>query len=235
MDKMCHAATDERSSRFGIDTAQRYEGFYTSVGFHPENTDQVPENYMEILEELYQQAAACHKLAAIGEIGLDYHYEGYDKPRQIKLFSDQVRFAVTHSLPVIVHCRDATEDCLTVLKEYRPEGVMHCFSGSAETAREVLRLGMYIGFTGALAFKNAKKAVKACETVPLDRLLLETDCPYMAPPPYRGQRSDSSMIAETAQVMARIKGVSLQEIIDITNKNACTLYGINKDTEEGEQ
>lgn len=228
VDKMVHAATDERSSLFGIETAKRYENFYTSVGFHPENVGRLPEDWRRVLEELYEKAAREYKLCAVGEIGLDYHYEGYDKEKQKEVFAEQVKFAVCRSLPVIVHCRDATEDCMNILRQYRPEGVMHCFSGSAETAAEVVSLGMYIGFTGALAFKNSKKARRACEAVPLERLLLETDCPYMAPPPYRGQRSDSSMIKETAAVMAEIKGVSVQEIIEITNTNASTLFGIKE-------
>ena len=231
VDKMLHAATDEKSSLFGIETAQRYENYYTSIGFHPENVDDVPENYMEVLGQLYIKAASIHKLSAVGEIGLDYHYEGYNKEKQIKLFKDQVRFAVCKSLPVIVHCRDAVEDCMKILSEFRPDGVMHCFSGSAETAKEVVELGMYIGFTGALAFKNNKKSRRSCEVVPLDRLLLETDCPYMAPPPYRGERSESSMIIETAKVMAEIKGVSVEEVLRITNENACRLFGINRDEE----
>lgn len=231
VDKMVHAAIDEKSSLFGIETAARYENFYTSIGFHPECADETPDNFIEILEGLYVKAAEIHKLVAVGEIGLDYHYEGYNKDKQLLMFENQVRFAVTRSLPIIVHCRDATEDCLAVLKKYRPEGVMHCFSGSAETALEVVELGMYIGFTGALAFKNAKKPRRACDAVPIDRLLLETDCPYMAPPPYRGQRSESSMIRETAAVMAEIKGRTLQEMINITNNNACTLFGIKNDEE----
>lgn len=227
VDKMIHAATDERSAVFGIETASKYEGFYTSIGFHPECIDDLPDNYMQILEDLYIRACGTHKLVAVGEIGLDYHYEGYDKQTQLKLFRDQVEFALKKSLPVIVHCREATEDCLNILKEYRPEGVIHCFSGSAETAEEVIKLGMYIGFTGALAFKNAKKARKALAVCPLDRILLETDCPYMAPPPHRGERCDSSMIEFTAKVMAEEKGTDTQQIIDITNKNACCLFGIN--------
>ena len=226
VDIMLHAAVDEASALFGIDTAEKYENFYTSIGFHPENADDVPDNFMDILRGLYQKAAAGGKLRAVGEIGLDHHYEGYNGEKQLVMFRDQVKFAVEKSLPVIVHCRDATEECLNVLNEFRPAGVMHCFSGSAETAAEVLGLGMYIGFTGALAFKNNKKARRACEAVPLDRLLLETDCPYMAPPPYRGERSDSSMIAETAKVMAEIKGVSQEEVLRATNDNACCLFGI---------
>ena len=119
--------------------------------------DILPENYMQVLDELYLKACSTHKLVAIGEIGLDYHYEGYDKERQIKLFDKQVEYAVKKSLPVIVHCREATQDCLDVLNKYAPSGVVHCFSGSAETAEIVLGLGMYIGFTGALAFKMLKK------------------------------------------------------------------------------
>lgn len=226
VDKMVHAATDERSAVFGIETALKYENFYTSIGFHPECMGALPENYLDVLEELYIRSSGSHKLVAIGEIGLDYHYEGYDKQSQISLFRNQIEFALKRSLPLIVHCRDATEDCLNILKEYRPEGVMHCFSGSAETAVELLDIGMYIGFTGALAFKNAKKAKKALAVCPTDRLLIETDCPYMAPPPHRGERCDSSMIEFTAQVMAQEKGLETQQIIDITNKNACCLFGI---------
>nr|WP_288162772.1 TatD family hydrolase [uncultured Ruminococcus sp.] len=226
VDKVCHAATDERSSLFGIETAKKYENFYTSVGFHPECMDTLPENYMQVLDELYLKACSTHKLVAVGEIGLDYHYEGYDKERQIKLFDKQVEYAVKKSLPVIVHCREATQDCLDVLNKYAPSGVVHCFSGSAETAEIVLGLGMYIGFTGALAFKNAKKAKRALEVVPMDRLLLETDCPYMAPPPYRGQRCESPMIEEVAKVVAEIKKLDPQEVLDITNRNACRLFGI---------
>lgn len=227
VDKMVHAATDEKSSLFGIETAAKYENFYTSIGFHPECMDSLPQDYERVLEELYIKACLTHKLVAVGEIGLDYHYEGYDKEKQILLFRKQIEFALKKSLPVIVHCREATEDCMNILNEYKPSGVVHCFSGSAETAAEVLKIGMYIGFTGALAFKNAKKAKKALEVVPCDRLLLETDCPYMAPPPYRGQRCDSSMISETAKVMAEVKDVTTEEIIDITNRNACHLFGIN--------
>ncbi|MBR1740135.1 MAG: TatD family hydrolase [Ruminococcus sp.] len=227
VDKMLHAATNERSSLFGIEMSRRYENYYTSVGFHPEEIpDGLPGNYMSVLDSLYDKAMETGKLRAVGEIGLDHHYEGYDAAKQHEVFEAQLKFANEKGLPVIVHCRDATEECMSLLRELRPRGVMHCFSGSAETADEVVRIGMYVGFTGALAFKNAKKARRACETVPIDRLLIETDCPYMAPPPYRGQRSDSSMIAETVKVMAEIKGVTAEEMLRITNENACRLFGI---------
>ncbi|MCR5022644.1 TatD family hydrolase [Ruminococcus sp.] len=226
VDKMLHAAVDEKSSLFGIETAQRYENYYTSIGFHPEYADDVPDNYMELLTALYEKAEGTGKLRAVGEIGLDHHYEGYNAAKQAELFVSQVKFANEKGLPIIVHCRDATEECMRILSELRPAGVMHCFSGSAETAEEVVGLGMYVGFTGSLAFKNNKKAKRACEAVPIERLLLETDCPYMAPPPYRGERSESSMIAETAKVMAEVKGVTADEILRATNENACRLFGI---------
>ena len=129
-------------------------------------------------------------------------------------------------MPVIVHSRNATEDTVEILKEYRPKGVVHCFSGSAETAKEIIKIGMYIGFTGVLTFKNAKKALKALEAVPIDRLLMETDCPYMAPDPFRGRRCDSSMIAYTAAKAAEVKGMSVEELLKITYRNGIKMYDI---------
>ena len=193
------------------------------MGVHPESVDETPSDYREKLTELVKSS---EKVRAIGEIGLDYHYENYDRDKQILFFRQQLELARELSLPVIVHSRNASEDTLDILKEYRPAGVVHCFSGSAEVAREVIKLGMYIGFTGVLTFKNAKKALRALEAVPLDRLLLETDCPYMAPEPLRGRRCDSSMICYTAEKAAQIKGVSTQELLDITCRNGMDFYHI---------
>ena len=193
------------------------------MGVHPESVDETPSDYREKLTELVKSS---EKVRAIGEIGLDYHYENYDRDKQILFFRQQLELARELSLPVIVHSRNASEDTLDILKEYRPAGVVHCFSGSAEVAKEVIKLGMYIGFTGVLTFKNAKKALRALEAVPLDRLLLETDCPYMAPEPLRGRRCDSSMICYTAEKAAQIKGVSTQELLDITCRNGMDLYHI---------
>ena len=142
------------------------------------------------------------------------------------MFEQQVRFANEHGLPVIVHSRNATEDTMEILSRLRPRGVMHCFSGSAETAAEVIKLGMYIGFTGVLTFKNSKKAKKACAAAGLERILIETDCPYMAPEPYRGQRSDSLMCERTAAAAAEIFGTDTQTVIEKTNENARILFGI---------
>lgn len=222
-----HAATDESSSLFGIRLSEKYENFFTSVGFHPEAMDRLPENPEEAVMRL---AKSGGKVVAVGEIGLDYHYEGYDREAQLKLFEEQLKAAEKLKLPVIVHLRDATEDGLELLRKYRPRGVMHCFSGSAETAKEVLELGMYISFTGVLTFKNAKKAVKACAQTPAERLLLETDCPYMAPEPFRGSRCDSRMIEMTAAKMAEIKGLTTEEMIKTAARNTCELFNITLQT-----
>ncbi len=216
-----HASTDLESAEFGVKTASKYDYFYTSVGIHPENMD-FPTDWKEKLLAL----AKNEKVVAIGEVGLDYHYDGYDREAQIALFEEQLIMANELSLPLIVHSRDATLDCMNLLKKHHPRGVMHCFSGSVQTAREVLSLGMYISFTGVLTFKNAKKTIEVLEEVPLDRLLMETDCPYMAPEPFRGKRCDSSMIAKTAEKVAEIKNVSLEDVLKITNENARKLFNI---------
>ena len=227
---MIHASTDLESADFGIKMSDKFKGFYTSVGFHPDPNCIVKaeSDYIEKLRNLVQKERekGKNKIIAIGEIGLDYHYEDYDKARQIEVFTQQIELANELSLPVIVHLRDAIEDGMNILNQLKPKGVIHCFSGSAETAKEVLNIGMYISFTGALTFKNAKKANKALEIIPINKLLLETDCPYMAPEPYRGQRCDSTMISEIAKKVADSKGLSPQEVLDITTNNVCELFNI---------
>lgn len=200
-----------------LELAERYDGIYAALGIHPEDIYDLPEDYLQRLEELSRHP----KVKALGEMGLDYHYENYDRERQIKVFREQLQLADRLSMPVIIHSRDATADTLEILRDLRPKkAVMHCFSGSAEVAREILSMGLYISFTGVVTFKNARRAVEACAEVPLDRLMLETDCPYMAPVPYRGQRCDSSMIRSTAEKIAEIKGITADEVIELCNENA---------------
>lgn len=206
-----------------IEIANGYDYTYASCGVHPECEAKTPDGFITDLEKLLKSS---EKVKALGEIGLDYHYDNYNRDRQIKLFTQQLELAKKLDLPVIIHSRNANDDTMEILREYKPNGVLHCFSGSAETAKEVISLGMYISFTGVLTFKNAKKALKALGEVPLDRLMLETDCPYMAPEPYRGQRCDSSMIAKIAEKAAEIKGVSPQEILNITTENAHRFFRI---------
>lgn len=218
------ASSDMRDMAENSRLSQQYGYIWSAAGIHPEFAGNTPDNYIDIIRKT---VLSNPKVKAIGEIGLDYHYDGYDKDKEIKLFSEQLELANELDMPVIVHSRDASADTLELLKNYRPKGVVHCFSGSAETAEEIIRLGMYIGFTGVITFKNAKKAVRALEAVPMDRLVLETDCPYMAPVPFRGSRCDSSLIAYTAAKAAEIKGIGVQELIDITCENGKRLYEID--------
>lgn len=219
------AASSIEDSMKNSELCSKYDYFYASAGVHPENVDDTPADYIEKLEKII---SSNPKMKAIGEIGLDYHYEGFNKEKQIEIFAEQLKLAKKLNLPVIVHSRDATEDTLKLLKEYRPKGVLHCFSGSAETAKEVIKLGMYIGFTGVITFKNARKAIEALSVVPDDKLVLETDCPYMAPVPFRGKRCDSSMICYMAEKASEIKQKTPQEILDITCQNGLKLFEINR-------
>ncbi len=209
------------SSREELELARRFPFMISSAGIHPENCAELPPDWLSQLEELL----AAPEVRALGEIGLDHHFEGFDRSLQAEVFEQQLILAQRLSIPVIIHSRDAWGDTMELLRKYKPRGVVHCFSGSAETAREIVRLGMYVGFTGVLTFKNSKKAWAACEAVPPDRLLLETDSPYMAPVPHRGEKSHSGMIKYTAAKMAEIKGVSTEEMIRIARENGERLFG----------
>jgi TatD DNase family protein len=211
--------------------AHRYpELLVTAVGVHPEclSGPDVPPEFPVLPDDYLDRLrawAADPAVHAIGEIGLDYHYEGYDAAEQQRVLREQLALAKTLGLPVILHCREAIGDMVSILREFAPlSGVMHCFPGSAETAQEVLAMGLYIGFTGVITFKNAKKPLSALRSVPHDRLLVETDCPYMAPVPYRGKRCDSTMLTETLAVMAREKDVTVSEMAQITAENAARLF-----------
>lgn len=217
------ASSSVRDTAENAAIAEKYDYIYAASGVHPESVEGNPADYLDIVRNT---ALSSPKIKAIGEIGLDYHYDGYSREKQMKLFEEQLVLAKELNMPVIIHSRDACGDTLNLLKKHKPMGVLHCFSGSAETAKEIVKLGMYVGFTGVLTFKNAKKALKALAEVPVDRLLLETDCPYMAPVPFRGKRCDSSMIAYTAAAAAEVKGMDTQEIINITCENGKRFYGI---------
>ncbi len=208
-------------SQFSVDLAEKYPFVYAAVGIHPEDAPDTPDGYLSKIEFW----TANPKVVAIGEIGLDYHYEGFDRELQIRFFEEQLDLAEKSGLPVVIHSRDATEDTMNILRRRgKVKGVMHCFSGSAETAKQVLELGMNISFTGVLTFKNARKAVEAVKVIPLDRLMLETDCPYMAPEPYRGKRCDSSMITRVIDKIAEIKEVSPEVVAETTMANTLRLF-----------
>ena len=221
-DRIINVGCTLKSSQKSLEFAARYEGMYAAVGIHPEETDSLPDDYLDRLREMRKNP----KTVAIGEIGLDFHREAHDKETQRLRFREQLSLAKELSLPVIIHSREATRETLEILSEFRPKGVVHCFSGSAETAREILNIGMMISFTGVLTFKNAKKAVEACKIIPLDRIMLETDSPYMAPVPYRGKRCDSGMVCEIAKKAAEIKGMQAEELLRICNDNAVRFFGL---------
>ncbi len=213
----------------GIELAKKYPFVYCSIGIHPDQAAEIAaQNSKEYLEVMARQLS-YEKAMALGEIGLDYYYDDAS-PRDVqrKIFEEQLALSKDLDLPVIIHNRDAHQDTLDLLKKYRPKGIMHCFSGSAEYAKEILRLGMYIGFTGVITFKNARRAVEAAAEVPLDRLLIETDCPYMAPEPFRGKRCDSTLLYRMAEKLGEIKGCSAQELADQTFQNACEVYRISR-------
>ena len=212
------------SSRNAVNLANSHDYSYAAVGSHPDAADEVNES---VLEEYRMLCKLNSKVKAIGEIGLDYHYEDIPRDIQIKAFRAQMELARELNLPVIVHEREAHEDGMAIVREF-PEvtGVFHCYSGSAEMARQLVTLGWYIGFTGVLTFKNARKAVEVAASIPLERIVLETDCPYMAPEPFRGKRNDPGKIYRMAEKLAEIRGMSLEEIQRITVENGKRLYRI---------
>lgn len=219
-----NAGASLRSSQTSVELAKRYPFVYAACGIHPEEASGLPSDYLGQIEAL----CAYPKVRAVGEIGLDYHYEDMaPKTVQQELFANQLALANRLHLPVIVHDREAHGDVMALLRRYRPRGVVHCFSGSVEMMREVVSLGMYIGLGGAVTFKNARVPVEVAGAVPLDRLLLETDAPYMSPAPFRGKRCDSSLIRYTGEVIARIRGISIDELFRITAANAARLFDIN--------
>ena len=217
------AADNLASARRAVALAEKYSYIYCSAGIHPHDAKNAPQDMESQLRGIVKSSP---KVRAIGECGLDYHYDFSPRETQLSVFERQLDLANELSLPVIVHDREAHADTLRILQKHKPRGVVHCFSGSAETARELVKLGLYIGFTGVVTFPNARGVKEAAAAVPLSRLLVETDCPYMAPVPFRGKRCDSSMLPHTIEALADIHKTGAQELADITFKNACELFGI---------
>ena len=216
---------DEPSSLAAIALAEKYDFIYAAVGSHPDAADLVDE----ALIEHYRELCKTHpKVKAIGEIGLDYHYEDIPRDIQKKAFRMQMELARELDLPVIVHEREAHEDGMSIVEEF-PEvkGVFHCYSGSAEMAKVLVKKGWYIGFTGVLTFKNARKALEVAASIPMDRIVIETDCPYMAPDPFRGKRNDPGKLYRMAEKLAELRGLTLAETERITTENGRRLYRID--------
>ena len=213
------------SSRDASMLSQKYDYIYAAVGSHPDAADEVNE---EVLAEYRKLCKLNPKIKAIGEIGLDYHYEDIPRELQLKAFRMQMELARELKMPVIVHERDAHEDGMKVVDEFPDvKGVFHCYSGSAEMAKELIKRGWYIGFTGVLTFKNARKAIETACAIPLDRIVLDTDCPYMSPEPFRGRRNDPGKLYRMAEKLAEIWQLSVEEVHRITVENGKRLYHID--------
>lgn len=213
-------AVDGNSAKATLALAEKYGFVFAAVGIHPENLESRTE-----IEEI-RKLAAHKKCVAIGEIGLDYYYTQENKPEQRAVFEKQVILANELNLPVIVHDREAHADTLEILKKHKPKGVLHCFSGSAEMAKEILKIGMYIGVGGSVTFKNARKLPDVVKEIPGDRLLLETDCPYLCPEPYRGKLCHSGYITLTAAKIAEIRSADRDDVLRKTYENARNLFSI---------
>ncbi len=218
-----NCGTDKKSSLDSLALSDKFDFVFAACGVHPHSADD--GDSAAFIKELFALTKA-KKCVAIGEIGLDYHYDFAPREVQKQVFEAQLATAAELDLPVIVHDREAHEDMLRLLDKYKPRGVMHCFSGSVETAGIIVSLGMYIGLGGAITFKNAKKPLEVARFVPAERLLIETDCPYMSPVPFRGKRCTSALIPYTAEKIAEVRGVTAQAMLELTAKNARDLFCI---------
>ena len=213
------------SSLNAIALAEQYGYIYAAVGSHPDVADEVDDALIAQYRELCKQHP---RVKAIGEIGLDYHYEDIPRDIQKKAFRLQMELARELDLPVIVHEREAHEDGLRIVDEFPTvKGVFHCYSGSLEMAKELIKRGWYIGFTGVLTFKNARKAIEVAANIPRDRIVIETDCPYMAPVPFRGKRNDPGLVCYMAQKLSQLWGVSPEEAARVTLENGRRLYRLD--------
>lgn len=216
-----NCGTDRKTSEDSLSLSNRYPFIFAACGVHPHHSSQ--NDSPDFVKELPVLITA-KKCVAIGEIGLDYHYDFSPRDVQKAVFEAQLAMAVEQDLPVIVHNREAHEDTLQLLEKYKPRGVMHAFSGSVETAEIIIKLGMYIGLGGVVTFKNAKKPLEVARFVPAERLLIETDAPYMSPVPFRGKRCTSALIPYTAEKIAQLREITIQDVLDLTAKNAKDLF-----------
>lgn len=215
---------DISSSLAAVKLARENPWIYAAVGSHPDAADNIGDDELSLYHDLAKKE---DKVKAIGEIGLDYHYEDIPRQQQILCFRKQMALARELDLPVIVHMREAAEDTLKVLAEFpQVTGVFHCYSGSAEMAMELVRKDWYIGFTGVITFKNARRLVETAMAIPLERMVVETDCPYMAPEPFRGKRNDPGYLYRMAEKLAELRGLSREEMEGITFANGKRLFRI---------
>ncbi len=217
---------DLASSELAVRQAENYAGLYAAVGLHPHDARHFSEQLLEKLQDL----ALSPAVKAWGEIGLDYHYDNSPRDQQQNAFREQLRMAKQLGFPVIIHDRDAHQDTLSILQQEGPfpaGGVMHCYSASAEMVRDFINLGLYISIAGPVTFRNARRLVDAAAAVPEDRILAETDCPYLTPEPYRGKLNHPSLVTEVVRKLADIRGMDYDTMARITTANACRLFGLS--------
>ena len=214
-------SVDIENAKRVIALAEKYDYIYAAVGIHPENLENLPDDYLDQIARLTKHP----KVVAVGETGLDYHWD-IPREEQKRVFEEQLKLSLDLRMPIIVHDREAHGDVFDLLRKYRPNALVHCFSGSVELMREAVRMGLYISLGGVVTFKNARHSVEVASEIPLDRLLLETDAPYMAPVPFRGKRCDSSMIVFAAEKIAQLRNMTAQQVLDITAGNAKRFYSI---------
>ena len=219
---------DKASSLLALKIAHQYEGCYAAIGFHPTEIFGVSEeDYNEVMSFVNDP-----KVKAIGEIGLDYHWikDPEQRKEQEKWFIRQIEFANDHHLPISIHNRESTEDCVKILKEHTPKygGVMHCFSGSIETMNQILELGLYIGIGGTVTFTNAKTPKEVAEVAPIDRIVIETDCPYLTPHPHRGEKNEPKFLCLVLEEIARLKDMSKKHLEDVIYKNTLKVFNVDE-------
>jgi TatD DNase family protein len=224
--KMVVVGFDRPTIERAMELVEHYDFLYASVGWHPVDAIDMTDEDLAWIEEL----SSHPKVVALGEMGLDYHWDKSPKDVQKEVFRKQIHLAKKVKLPIIIHNREATQDIVDILREEGAEevgGIMHCFSGSPEIAQECVDMNFYISLGGPVTFKNAKKPKEVAQEIPLDRLLIETDCPYLAPHPNRGKRNEPAYVKLVAEQIAELKGISLEEVEKITTENANKLFNIN--------
>lgn len=227
VERMVVVGFDRPTIEKAIELIEKYDFLYASVGWHPVDAIDMTDEDLVWLEELTDHP----KVVALGEMGLDYHWDKSPQDIQKEVFRKQIQLAKKVKLPIIIHNREATQDIVDILKEEEAGevgGIMHCFSGSVETARECVDMNFYISLGGPVTFKNAKKPKEVAAGIPLDKLLIETDCPYLAPHPYRGKRNEPAYVKLVAEQVAELKGISYEEVAQVTTENACKLFNIER-------
>lgn len=223
IDYVIQTAASLSSSKDGLELAQKYNFIFCSLGVHPHEVEELNEDNFNLLKSLSKEK----KVVAVGEIGLDYYYDNAPRDLQKDWFERQIEWAMETNLPVIIHSREASQDTFDIIKSLKPsKGVIHCYSGSIEMAKEYIKMGFYIGVGGTSTFKNAKKVVEVVKEIPISSILIETDAPYLTPEPYRGKRNDSTYLKYIAENIARIKGLDLESVANITKQNGKKLFEI---------